>query len=194
MSRVTPTPDPDLWKPLLLRAVPALGFGLLTVFWPDLPELGRALATGSYLVLTGIAVMLLQRVVRDGLPAAQPGLRLQAALLTFGGALILVIHGLWSYLSIVALTMLLTGAIEVYLGWCYRQRTALSRDWMMTGGVAMAAGLLLPWMGQAAERAPSGVVGGSAVMIGVVLMLAALSYRHDAVAECRESHPLPGVE
>ncbi|MCW1248632.1 hypothetical protein ODZ83_00170 [Acaricomes phytoseiuli] len=187
-------PEPGLWKPLMLRALLSLAFALLTVFWPDLPEAWRSWATAAYLILTAVSLAMLLSVVDNSVAGVRVCLRAEAAVLAFSGVLVLFFQDLGAYLGIVAAALLISGIIEVQLGLRHRKRIVLGGDWILTGAVAAAAGLLLPWIGQAAYRAPAGVVGGAAAIIGVTLLLAALSYRHDAAAAEREKNPLPRVE
>lgn len=190
-----PTPEPGLWKPVLLRALIALAFGLLTVFWPDVPPF----TAGIYLILSSIAVIALNLAVQRGLNGAGVLLRTGSIVLAVGGIATLIAPGATA-LSLGA-ALLLSGMMEIILGIKFRVQTVLGRDWLITGAVAVVAGILLFVLANGSSRAPLGVVGGSAVIIGVVLTLAALSYRHDGAraipagsAGRGEKESLPGVE
>ncbi|WP_394940465.1 DUF308 domain-containing protein [Psychromicrobium sp. YIM B11713] len=191
-----PTAEPDLWKPVLLRAVLALVFGLITVFWPDITPLFRAIVTGLYFLASGLAIISLGLAVRQGLPGSVPWLWAEVGVFLLGGILVMVFQGSLSFTVLAACSLLLTGVIELFLGFRYRLRTVLGRDWLITGTVAVLAAILLALLATTSARAPIGVVGGSAVMIGVVAVLAALSYRHEGSrpAGSGEIPPLRGVE
>nr|WP_281360706.1 DUF308 domain-containing protein [Psychromicrobium silvestre] len=173
-----------------------MAFGLLTVFWPDITPLSRAIATGLYLVVSGATVIFLLLSIRRGLATAVGMLWLEASLFLLGGILAMIFQDAVLFAVVTGLTLLLTGLLEVYLGFRYRSRTVLGRDWLITGGVAALAAVLLFPLAGTSLRAPVGVLGGSAVIIGVVAVLAALSYRHDGgrAAVSGEKQALPGVE
>jgi hypothetical protein len=46
-----------IWKPVLVRAAVALGFGALTVFWASPSQAGMGWAGGLYLLATGGAAL-----------------------------------------------------------------------------------------------------------------------------------------
>ncbi len=190
-----PTPEPGLWKPVLLRALIALGFGLLTVFWPDVPSF----VAGIYLIFSGIAVVSLNLAVQHGLKGSALLLRTESIVLAACGILALVAPG--AIALALGVGLLLSGVLEILLGLKFRLQTVLGRDWLITGGVAALAGILLFVLANGSPRAPLGVTGGSAVIIGVVLVLAALSYRHDGARPMQSGtagrggkQSLPGVE
>lgn len=189
-----PTPEPGLWKPVLLRALIALAFGLLTVFWPDVP----LFTAGIYLILSSIAVISLNLAVRDGLSGSGALLRAQSIILAVGGISALLFPGANAVL--LGAAFMLSGVIEIILGWKFRLQTVLGRDWLITGTVALFGGVLVFVLANV-MRGALGVLGGSAVIIGVVLTLAALSYRHDGARGIQadpvgrgEKNSLPGVE
>lgn len=190
-----PTPEPGLWKPVLLRAVIALVFGLLTVFWPDVP----GFTAGIYLILSSIAVVSLNVAVQQGLKGAGMLLRVESIILAVWGIGALIFPGATTFSLGAALV--LSGGMEIVLGLKFRRQTVLGRDWLITGTVALLGGILLFALANGSPRAPLGVMGGSAVIVGVVLTLAALSYRHDGALAAQGgpgsrsgNQSLPGVE
>ncbi|WP_285728015.1 DUF308 domain-containing protein [Psychromicrobium xiongbiense] len=199
-----PTPELELWKPVLFRAVVALLFGLLSVFWPDMPQLIRGLVTGVYFVASGLAVFTLHRTAQRSRTSSRtlfgPWLLLESALWLVGGIAVALAWSGELFIVLAAVTLLAAGVMEFLLGLQFRQRTVLGRDWLITGTVGLLGGVILLLLGHAAARAPIGVLGGVAVVIGVVLLLAALSYRHDArseavpVKQSGNNSSLPGVE
>ncbi|GAC1457556.1 MAG: hypothetical protein PVSMB10_15370 [Pseudarthrobacter sp.] len=86
--------QPDLWKPVLLRALAALAFGALTIFWllPSIQVMGWA--GGHYLLATGL--LLLWGIPKTGYTRNRmPGKVLSAAgaILTGAGVVLLLLHG-----------------------------------------------------------------------------------------------------
>ena len=191
-----PTAEPELWKPVLLRALIALAFGLLTVFWPDITPLFRSIATGIYFLVSAVAVLSLFRTVQRGLPDAKLWLWAETVIFTLGGLALFLFQDAKVFAWLAAITLLLAGLTELVLGFRYRLQTVLGRDWLITGAVAVLAAVLLVSLLNTSLRAPIGVLGGSAVIIGVVAVLAALSYRHEGGTKTNaaESSPLRGVE
>lgn len=187
-----PTPEPGLWRPVLLRSLVALAFGLLTVFWPDVP----AAAAGVYLLLTAAAVLVLNMSVRHGLQGSGLLLRIECIVLAVCGLVSLLAPG--ASTLIIGLALVLSGGLEILLGFKFRQQTVLGRDWLITGTIAAVAGILIFALANGSPRAPLGVMGGSAVIIGVALILAALTYRTDgsrgAASTSSSEQSLPGVE
>ena len=58
--------------------------------------------------------------------------------------------------------------------------SVLARDWLITGAVSVGFGVALPFFSYLGPHALLGVLGGAAIIIAVVLLIAALSLRHDA--------------
>ena len=50
-------PQEDLWKPVLLRAIAALGFGAVTIFWATPSVEVMAWAGGIYALATGVVML-----------------------------------------------------------------------------------------------------------------------------------------
>jgi hypothetical protein len=178
----------DLWKPVLVRAAVALGFGALTVFWASPSQTGMAWAGGLYLLATG--VVLLWSVNRTGLAVgSRPSKILSAAgaVLTGTGAAVAFLPSSLVFGVLVALGLGLAGAAELYLGITHRGRSVLARDWMASGAVALATAGLLPLFIDLGPHALLGVAGGGAIITGVLWALAGLTLRHDARADSPEA-------
>ncbi|WP_052663806.1 hypothetical protein [Psychromicrobium lacuslunae] len=194
-----PTAKPDLWRPVLWRALIALAFGLLTVFWPDISPLFRAIAVGVYFLGSAAAVLSLLLLVRAGLPAAHRWLWLELLVFAIAGIALFFLQDNRAFAWSAAVALFVTGMIELVLGFRYRLQTVLGRDWLITGAIALLAAVLLVSLAGTSARAPIGVLGGSAVIIGVVAVLAALSYRHEAglkpgTEDAGQNPSLRGVE
>lgn len=174
-------PHAELWKPVLLRALAALVFGAVTVFWAAPSEEGMGIAGGLYLLATGA-------VLFRGIPLA--GLRREvslgrnmsaaASILTGAGVTLMVLHGSLVFAVIAALGIGLLGAAELYFGLRFRGRHVLARDWLASGVIGLGTAAALPFFVPLGPHALLGVAGGGAIISGVLWILAGLSLRHDA--------------
>lgn len=174
----------DLWKPVLVRAAVALGFGAVTVFWAAPSTAGMGWAGGIYLLATGVA--LLWSVNRTGLRAGSGSskvLSAAGAVLTGTGAAVGLMSGDLLFGVLAALGLGLAGAAELYLGITNRGRSVLARDWIASGVVGVGTAGLLPFFIDLGPHALLGVAGGGAIISGVLWMLAGLTLRHDARAD-----------
>jgi hypothetical protein len=188
---VTPPADPDastalpadldLWKPVLVRAAVALGFGALTVFWATPSEAGMGWAAGLYLLATG--VVLVWSVNKTGFPTgSRSGKILSAAgsLLAGTGAAVGLLSSSLVFGALAALGLGLAAAAELYLGISGRGRSVLARDWIASGVIGLGTAAALPFFIGLGPHALLGVAGGGAIISGVLWMLAGLTLRHDA--------------
>ena len=188
MSSNEPSQAPDSWKPVLLRALIAAGYGALTIFWQE-PDTRIMAVTGAlYLAGTGAAIFWLQAVVARheavmtaGPPKLVRPLQLTALLLLAAGLGVLF-QGPGGFAVVAAMGLGAAGVLELYLG-IRRRAMLISRDWRITGVVNIGAGLVLaclPAFTAAEPHAIMGVLGGSAIIVAVVLILAALSLYSEA--------------
>lgn len=170
----------ELWKPVLARAAAAGALGLLSIFWrdPSIPVMSTA--GGLYLLATGASLWLLTR--SGSLPAdARQLLLIAAGAYAVGGALAVVLQAPLFFALVAGSALLAGGVVETILGVRHRRRHPLATDWLITGPVSLGTAVLLPLFIELEAHALLGVLGGSAIIVAVVLLLAALSYRHDAV-------------
>jgi hypothetical protein len=166
---------------VLLRALSALVFGAVTVFWAAPSEEGMGIAGGLYLLATGA-------VLFWGIPLAglrrevSPGRNMSAAasILTGAGVTLMVLHGSLVFAVIAALGIGLLGAAELYFGLRFRGRHVLARDWLASGVIGLGTAAALPFFVPLGPHALLGVAGGGAIISGVLWILAGLSLRHDA--------------
>ncbi|MDQ6753415.1 MAG: hypothetical protein M3017_08420 [Actinomycetota bacterium] len=168
-----------VWKPILLRGAVAGVFGLATAFWQQPSGLGASLATALYLVLTAAAVLWLRTALAAASKKVLTALAIEAAFLVLAGLLALVLHGPVTYGLAVGLGLLAAGATALVAGWHERKGSQLARDRLSTGAVMLSTGVILPFFIPMGSKALMGVVGGSAIILAVLLLLASLSYRHD---------------
>jgi uncharacterized membrane protein HdeD (DUF308 family) len=174
-------PQEDLWRPLLLRAVTALGFGAVTVFWASPSVAVMGWSGGAYLLATGL--LLLWSIPKAGYRRdSMPGRVLSAAgaLLTGCGIAAVALQGDLLFGVAAALGLGLAGAIELYCGVRYRGRHVLARDWLASGIIGIGTAAALPFFIGLGAHALLGVAGGGAIISGVLWMLSALTLRHDA--------------
>lgn len=186
-----------IWQPLLLRALIAAVFGAFTIFWQEPTAAVMAVSTGLYLVGSAASVYLLRNRL-GGHEAGLKGekltrglLRLTGVVLAVGGLLSVMFQTPGAYMPLIGATLLVAGAVEISLGLYHRRDRGLGRDWLIIGVVNAATALLLvllPMFAAPKPHALLGVVGGSAIVIAVLMMLAGLGYRHDAAPGTGE-HP-----
>ena len=183
-------PDPstgihrDLFAPTLLRALVALVFGGVTVFWqePTLPVV--AWGVGLYLVLTGAASVLLQLRL-NGNDHVDMGPTRQipqsyGVLYLLGGVFTILGADTPAWLVVYAASIMgLAGLTELALGLKFRTTFPLGRDWTIAGLVTVLAATGLVLVVDLGTKALFGVVGAAAVVIGVTHLLAALTLRHE---------------
>lgn len=172
----------SVWKPLLLRAIVAAAFGVLTIFWQEPSLAVLVVAGGLYLLATGACALVLARCLPADRASAKPVLRAEAVVLAVGAAVVFVLPSAGVFAAAASAALLFSGGMELYLGLKHRGRFAAARDWVITGAIGVGTGALLPLFVDLQAHALLGVVGGSAILIAVLLGLAALGYRHDAAS------------
>ena len=172
----------DLWKPVLLRAIVALAFGAVTVFWAAPPVAGMGWAGGIYLLATGL--VLIWSVKKTGLrhgDRTAKALSAAGAVLVGTGAALGLLAGNLVFGIIGALGLGIAGAAELYLGLATRRRSVLARDWIASGVIGLGTAAALPFFIDLGPHALLGVAGGGAILGGVLWALAGLTLRHDAL-------------
>lgn len=179
-----------LWVPTLVRALVALAFGAVTIFWQDPGTDAARWALGLFLVGTGAAWLFLhfrmkaREHVDLGSLATVP--QLAGILYILGGALLAITAPPnWLFVLLAATVLGLCGVLELALGLRFRQSFPLGRDWTLSGLVTAGAGMAMMLVETLGAKAELGVTGGAAIIIGVTQFIAALSLRHDALAANR---------
>jgi hypothetical protein len=171
----------DLWKPVLVRAAVALGFGALTVFWASPTEAGMGWAAGLYLLATG--AVLIWGVNKAGFRSGTGAGKILAAagsLLAGTGAAVGLLGSSLVFGVLGALGLGLAAVVELYLGTTNRGRSVLARDWTASGVIGIGTAAALPFFIGLGPHALLGVAGGGAIIGGVLWLLAGLTLRHDA--------------
>lgn len=157
----------ELWKPVLLRAAVALVFGLVTIFWGSPSVQVLAWAVGLYLLATAGSLW-----VSRVLPAAVP------VVVAIAGVGALVTQSDAGVALSAAAALLVLGVLEVVHG--LRTRDSLTRDWLISGVIAVGTAAALPLFISLGAHALLGVAGGGAILSGVLWILSGLTLRHDA--------------
>lgn len=165
------------WPVPLTRAIFALAVGLSVTFIADhSPRIGF-IALGVLALTTGLTIALLGRGrVADATAArilTAQGV-LAAVLGAISLALLLTSAGVGSLLLLATLFAVLTGALELYAG--VRTRRTVGRDWVTTGAGTIVFALVL-LIAPLDSVAVVGFIGAYAVILGVFLVIAALSLK-----------------
>lgn len=162
---------------LALRAVLAVAFGLVALFWPRVTLLVLALAFGIYAILDGVASIV---------DAIRNRERSRWWLGLLGGVVSLVagiLALIWPGITAIALAIvvgawaIVTGAAEVATA--FRLRSGGGRVWLLgiAGALSVIAGILiLVWPVQGAF-ALALLIGWFAVLYGIVLGALAVTLR-----------------
>ncbi|HYH77739.1 MAG TPA: hypothetical protein VD841_09595 [Arthrobacter sp.] len=177
------SPQDDLWKPVLLRAVAALVFGAVTIFWATPSVQVMAWAGGTYALATG--ALILWAIPRTGFRRDNmPGTLLSASgsILAGSGAALLLLHGDLLFGVIAALGLGVAGVTELLCGLRNRGGHVLAKDWMASGVIGIGTAVILPFFVSLGAHALLGVAGGGAIISGVLWVLSALTLKHDARA------------
>ena len=178
----------DLWKPVLVRAAIALGFGALTVFWASPSTAGMGWAGGLYLLATGLVLIWgIRKAGFAGTSRAGKVLSAAGAVLIGTGAAVALIPSNLVFGIIAALGLGLAAVAELSLGIRLRGRSVLARDWIAAGVIGVGTAVLLPFFIDLGPHALLGVAGGGAIINGVLWTLAGLSLRHDARGDSSEA-------
>lgn len=170
-----------LWPPVLLRALAALVFGIVTVFWTSPSPEELCLLVALYFVATAGAQLWLARRLDIGrtspaaLALALPALHLVIAAVVLLSAGSEAVFGWYGGLALVLL-----GLGELAAGVLLRGTSVLSRDWVISAVLVLGTGLLVPFFIPQGAHALLGVSGGGAVLTGVLWVLSALTLRHDS--------------
>ena len=178
------------WSILLARAVFAVAFGLVALIWPTITLLILAWAFGIYAIIDG-TIQIIDGIRRRDRPRWWIGLLLGLLELAAG-----VLALIWPGISAVALAMvigvwaLVTGFIEIFSA--IRQRREQRRPGLLllVGLVSVVAGVvILTWPVHGAV-ALAALVGGFAMVYGILLAVLALRLRTAAQATT-EPFPAP---
>ncbi|MCU1574394.1 MAG: hypothetical protein JWO93_2476 [Micrococcaceae bacterium] len=167
------------WRPLFVRGALAAAFGLLTVFWQQPNGAPAGWAAAAYLLGTAGSLIWLRSAL-PGRVAARAGMLRTAGFFLLAAIVFALPLGPDRHGWIGGAAVLAAGLSELVLGRRGPAETPLARDGITNGVISAGAGVLLIFVAPLGYKAVMGVLGGSAVILAVLLVLAGLSYRHDA--------------
>ncbi|SEE93202.1 hypothetical protein SAMN04489740_3162 [Arthrobacter alpinus] len=180
-AHATASSGPSLWQAVLWRALVALAFGLVTVFWAEPGAVGLCVAFALYLLaLAGTEFLTVRALALPRGDNRRLVLLGATALLAMGAvAVAIFVSDLYAaWFAAAALAVL--GAAELYSALSKSAGTSVLRsDWIISGVLGLGTGLLLPFFIQAGPHGLLGVAGGGALMSGALWTLSALTMRHD---------------
>ncbi|WP_144790214.1 DUF308 domain-containing protein [Kocuria palustris] len=187
----------SLVAPTLVRALVTLAFAAGTIF-VTAPGLGLSIwLLGLWMAAVGVCVLWTDLRAREhpsldlGTLASVP--RSTGVMWILGGIAVVMIPETAAVLALVASVVLfLAGLPEGWVGTSRRSQHPLARDWQIAGLVTAAAAIGVLLVAGLGPHAILGVVGGAAIISGVLLLLGALSLRHDAREGAREADPSSG--
>lgn len=173
-----------MWRPVLLRGLATVVFGLATVFWAAPGQLGMSLILGAYFLLVAAAQYWTVRTL--SLPRGDARafvLQGAAGILAVGGVVVAIsassVVAAWlggAALAVVGVAELVVGLRK---GAARDGKLALANDWRISGILSLGTGILLPFFAAAGPHAILGVAGGGALMTGALWLLSALTLRHE---------------
>ncbi|WP_129660188.1 DUF308 domain-containing protein [Rothia uropygialis] len=176
-----------LFGPALTRALIYLVYGLITVFWQEPTLMIVRWILGLYLIAQGIALIYMQRSLNEHVygqrgPSSSV-IQSYAILYLLGGVLTVAFAGSLPTLVLIAgLILSICGVTELLQGMRTSTTSAMSKDWKIAGLVTFLTGAALFLIGEIGPKAAFGVTGGGAIIVGIFMILAALTFRHDATA------------
>lgn len=168
-----------IWKPILIRALIAVIFGLTTVFLqePGLGVLKYGLA--AYFVFSGSGLW--EYLRRDPVPEKMRGpLSIAAAVFMLGAIALLFAGSVLVAGIIAAVALIVSGAAELVAWARHRKDFVPARDQLYTGLVGALSGVGLLLFLHLDAHGLLGIVGGGAIVIAVVLAISGFGFRHDA--------------
>lgn len=186
---------PDSWIAPLARAVPALVLGLVITFAQDHSAPLGLTAFGVFAVVTA-AVLLASGLRAD--PAIRGLVLVQGVVTAVAGiaALVVPTRSVAVLVTVVSAWAIVAGALEAVNGIRFRRARPAARDWLVTGVLTVALGLVLLLVPQTfadpytvadkgtvisgtvtADILLVGLLGAWAVIIGVQLAIAAFTLR-----------------
>ena len=191
------------WPVPLSRSIIALVAAAVITFAQDhSPRMGL-LIFGGFAVLTAIVLIVAALRVHTGADRIIVLLMALVGLLAGGFALALTGGGLPFYLYLVSVWAAITGFLELYLGLRGRRRNPAARDWIFVGAVtalfAIVVVILPPDFTQQFSGAQGvtgtltasviavGAFGAYAAIVGVYLVIGALSLKWAAKADTAET-------
>jgi uncharacterized membrane protein HdeD (DUF308 family) len=178
------------WIVPVARAVLALASAIVITFSPDHSAEFGLLLFGAFAVLTGLVVAVsARRTLTDGPTRTLFVVHGVVGILCGALAVLFSAGGLGFFLYLVSVWAAVTGFIELYSGVRVRNRTAFSRDWIVTGAATAVLALVFLLLPPNAVVSV-GLLSAYLVLLGVYLAIAGLSLKWAVAAGQRTPQPV----
>ena len=169
-----------VFKPILIRAVVALAFGLTTVFVADPGLTWMKVAFALYLAFSGSAMW--EYLRRDPVPEAMRSPLSLAAAAWMLGVIVLLFMGSPAAVGLTAAVAMVLGGVAELVAWARHRREFIpARDQLWTGLVGLGSGIGVA--GAALQgfgpHGLLGIAGGGAIIVGVLLLVSGLGFHHE---------------
>ncbi|MCV7615476.1 hypothetical protein [Micrococcus luteus] len=169
-----------VFKPILIRAVVALAFGLTTVFVAEPGLTWMKVMFALYLAFSGSAMW--EYLRRDPVPVAMRSPLSLAAAAWMLGVIVLLFLGSPAAVGVAAGAALVLGGVAELVAWARHRRAFIpARDQLWTGlvGLLSGGGVVVAALQGFGPHALLGIAGGGAILIGVLLMVSGLGFHHE---------------
>lgn len=166
-----------VFKPILIRAVVALAFGLTTVFVAEPGLTWMKVMFALYLAFSGSAMW--EYLRRDPVPVAMRSPLSLAAAAWMLGVIVLLFLGSPAAVGVAAGAALVLGGVAELVAWARHRREFIpARDQLWTGlvGLLSGGGVVVAALQGFGPHALLGIAGGGAILIGVLLMVSGLGF------------------
>ncbi|GGC79671.1 hypothetical protein GCM10011512_02830 [Tersicoccus solisilvae] len=164
------------WSLLLARGLVCALFGLTTTFWATPDDTAMHVMVAVYMLLLGLVNWRISAAVRDR--------RVLAYALTIAlfGVIVLVAPSRAMFAMVAALGFTLFGLMEASVCWMSRRSHPVVRDGVIIGLAMAGSGIILPLVQDLGPHGMLGVLGGGAIICAVVMLIGALTVRHETVS------------
>ncbi|MEH0108769.1 hypothetical protein V6N00_03440 [Tersicoccus sp. MR15.9] len=164
------------WPLLLVRGVVCAAFGLTTAFWATPGDTAMRLMIAAYMLLLGVVNWRLSVTVQDR--------RVLSYALTIAifGLIVLVAPSRAMLALVAALGFTLFGLMEATVAWMSRRAHPVVRDGAIIGVAMAGSGIILPLVQDLGPHGMLGVLGGGAIISAVIMLIGALTVRHEAAS------------
>ena len=169
-----------VFKPILIRAVVALAFGLTTVFVAEPGLTWMKVMFALYLAFSGSAMW--EYLRRDPVPVAMRSPLSLAAAAWMLGVIVLLFLGSPAAVGVAAGAALVLGGVAELVAWARHRREFIpARDQLWTGlvGLLSGGGVVVAALQGFGPHALLGIAGGGAILIGVLLRVSGLGFHHE---------------
>lgn len=164
---------------MLWRALTAIAFAVLTIFWQEPAAALVAYAMAAVLLVS--AKFTWDYARNDSAPAyLKAPLAIECAAWLIAAIVIVLIPQPLVMGIAAGAAFALAGVLDLVLWMRHRRDYLPLKDQLMTGLVQLGIGVSMPVVMSMDAHAVGGVVGGGMVIIGVFLLISALGFRHDA--------------